>query len=130
MKMMTRKTKLLESIDAKLTGRKIPVDLDYTRVELFIKEKHDEIPFNYADEYRISVHLGCAVQIDSALSKIEKEQSINYALKSVGRGISNEVYGEVRDKLIKLAIQLKYEGKFGSPTHDMIEELIEMVTYG
>jgi hypothetical protein len=129
--MMTNKTKLLQSITAKTTGQRYAVDLDYSKIDLFIKEKSDEysMPLKYADEYRIGVNIGCAVQISSILTQIEREKSIEFALKNIGRGISEEVYGEVRQKLIKLAVQLKREGRFGSPSHEMIEDILDMITY-
>jgi hypothetical protein len=129
--MKTNKTRLLESIEAKLTRQRYAIDLDYSKINLFIKEKTDEysMPLKYADEYHIGVNIGCAVQIPTDISKFNKDQSIHFALKKIGRGISEEVYGEVRQKLIKLAVQLKREGRFDSPSHEMIEELIEMVTY-
>lgn len=130
--MMTKnKTRLLESINAKLTHQKYAIDLDYSKIDLFIKEKSDEysFPCRYADEYRIGVNIGCAVQISSELAQIEKEKSIEFALKNIGRGISEEIYGEVRQKLIKLSVQLNREGRFNSPSHEMIEEILDMITY-
>jgi len=122
------KTKLISNIEAKLTGNRMAAVLDYTKIDFKIS---DNIEYNhkYVEEYRIGVQVGSVIQIDAELLASDKEDVINYAMQSIGRGITEEVYGELRSKLIKLAIQLRQEVNFSSPTHNMVGELLEMITY-
>lgn len=125
---MTHKTKLLQAIEAKMTGNKMPVFMDFAQIDFSAKE---DLSYrtHYATEYRIGVNLSSTFLIDDGLDPYTKEEQLRYSTKAIGRGIADEVYGELRNKLIKLSVQLRYEGRFDSPTHQMVDELLEMISY-
>jgi hypothetical protein len=127
--MKVAKTKLLQSINAKITGNKMPVDIRFADISFRELKDLETYRLLRATEYRIGVHLSSTVLIDDDLDTRDHKEKLKWSTTSIGRGIANEVYGELRDKLIQLAIQLKHEGKFGSPTHNMVEELLDMITY-
>jgi hypothetical protein len=62
---------------------------------------------------------------DSKAAAEIKEQS----KRIIGRGIADYVYGDIRSKLIELSIQLRRESRPDSKTHNMVNEILEMITY-
>jgi hypothetical protein len=125
------KTKLIDNIDAKLTGRK--KYLDHPLLAITFEEKQEPTVFRMeiGTEYRVGVELGASefisdeLLLDSKAADEIKAQS----KKIIGRGIANYVYGDIRSKLIDLAIQLRHESRPDSKTHNMVNELLEMITY-
>ena len=126
---MTHKTKLLQAIKAKATGNKMPIHMDFAKVDFSAREEDASYRILSATEYRIGVHLSSTVLIDDSLDGRHKEEQLRHSTKAIGRGIANEVYGELRDKLIKISVQLRHEGRYDSPTHQMVNELLAMIEY-
>lgn len=127
--MKAAKTKLLQAISAKMTGNKMPVDIRFADVSFRESKDVETYKVLRATEYRIGVNLSATILIDDELDEHTREQRIYYSTKTIGRGIAHEVYGELRDKLIELGVQLRREGRFDSPTHDMVNDLLEMIEY-
>ncbi len=122
------KTKLLRGIDAKLTGNRMPTELVFTDIS-YMEKDADSYDIKYATEYRIGVTLGSTILVDHHLEPKTKTFMIEQSKRVIGRGIANEVYGEVRDKLIQLALQIRKEGRYDSSSIHMVEELLEMIVY-
>jgi hypothetical protein len=124
------KTKLLNSIEAKMTGQKMPVDTPFIVVAYSEKQDHAYIPLEYAHECRIGVHLGGIELIHEKELRDNADLAIEHAKKRIGRGIANQVYGELHDKLIELAYQIRREGyRPDNKSLQMIEQMIESITY-
>lgn len=125
------KTKLIDNIDAKLTSRK--KYLDHPLLAITFEEIKEPAVFRMetGTEYRVGVKIGASEFISDELLLNSKaaEEVKTQSKKKIGCGIANYVYGDIRSKLIDLAIQLRHESRHDSKTHVMIEELLEMITY-
>jgi hypothetical protein len=126
-----QKTKLINNIDAKLTGRK--KYLDHPLLAITFEEIKEPAVFRMetGTEYRVGVKIGASEFIsDELLSDSKAAAEIKEQSKRIiGRGIANYVYGDIRSKLVDLAIQLHHESRSDSKTHNMVNELLEMITY-
>jgi hypothetical protein len=126
---ITRRVKLLQNIQAISTGRKIfcPVPIEHTSL---IERDLDYLTVDrvVGREYRIEVKLGASVTIPVEKlthSKEEKEVVIATEKRKIGRAIAQHVYGEVREKLFELAIELRKREHYSvlekDPALDMTE---------
>lgn len=83
------------------------------------------------DEVRIDVNVGSTILLESGYPP----ETLKFARASVERAIINELYGDVRDKLIKLSIEMQRRGIGAAGPHghgdllDRVEQLIKMVSY-
>jgi hypothetical protein len=125
-----KKTKLLRAIETKLTGNREILSLGLTTIDVYNDIPLSHTPTRYADEYRIGVNIGSSVLIESDLHHSDRKAMLEYAKARIGNDIAEEIYGELRTKLVNLSMQLKYESRPDSITHQMVDELIEMITYG
>jgi len=123
------KPKLIESIKATETGNRAPTDrYDFIQTKSYLND-HAEHPVrvDYAKEYRVGVQLGTYVFIpEDEYAAIR----LGRAQKEVGHMICREVYGEIREELIKLRYDLY--NALGFQSRDIIEKLdsiIEMTHY-
>lgn len=126
---MKSKTKLLRSINAKMTGNKMPVHMDFAHVDFSITEEPQSYKILTATEYRIGVSLSSAVLIDDVLDTHSREDKLQWSTKAIGRAIANEVYGELRDKLIELSVHIHRELRYDSPAHRIVDDILEMIEY-
>lgn len=127
--MKEAKTKLLRSIDAKMTGNKMPVHMDFAKIDFSVKEEPQSYKILTATEYRVGVNLSSTVLIDDGLDTRAKEDKLRWSTKSIGRAIANEVYGELRDKLIELSVHIHRECRYESPAHKIVDDLLGMIEY-
>jgi len=127
--MREAKAKLLRSIDAKMTGNKMPVHMDFAHVNFSVTEEHQSYKILTATEYRIGVNLSSTVLIDDDLDTRAREDKLHWSTKVIGRAIANEVYGELRDKLIELSVHVHRELRYDSPAHSIVDDLLEMIEY-
>lgn len=127
--MKVAKTKLLRSIEAKMTGNKMPVDVRFASITFQESKDLETYKVLSATEYRIGVNLSSTILIDDELDAHRRDEQLYYSTKTIGRGIAHEVYGELREKLIELAVQLGRESRFDSTSHGIVNELLEMIEY-
>lgn len=131
------KTKLLENLKAVNTGERSYIDTPLSSYNVTydpIDFAYDPIDFATLTPemgylYRIDVRLG-ANQFISDLELQKNPNIINQCKTLVGRGIAEEVYGEVRNDLIKIMIELRQVGlPYNNSSLRKIKELIEKISY-
>lgn len=127
--MKDHKTKLLQAIEVKLTGQLKPLPLTYTSIDFSSSAVDHAYRYAYGEEYYVGVRMYSTTIIDAGLPHKEKEIQLSQAQRVIGRGIANEIYGDIRSKLIDLSVQLYKEGRFESAANAMVNDLIDMVTY-
>lgn len=123
------KTTLLENISAKQTGYKYSSNISLLDISNSVLRPKTESPLTLDKrlEYRIDVTLG-------AIVGIEDDEFFNdnlaRAKREIGSIIAKEVYGEIREELVKLLYELKKDLCFiNSPLYNKVEKIIEMTYY-
>jgi hypothetical protein len=124
------KTKFLNNIEAKLTGRNVPLP---NPLEYISTQQVDILP-GYAKELRVAVTLQAVTYIQN--SKLElspdnaKEVILNERQK-IGREIAHHVYGDLRNKLLDLSIEIRKSQDYSKSLKsiEMIHEIIDMIEY-
>jgi hypothetical protein len=128
------KTKLLNNIEAKLTGDVKYISSPFESVSFNqIPDENMTIYVGKGIGYEVGVRLGAVEYIDQDIINEPGMQDIvlNAAKKRIGRGIADHVYGDIRSRLIELSIQMHHENySYNSKSLQIVEELIEAVTYG
>jgi hypothetical protein len=126
------KTALLENIQAVSTGRRVYKPTPIESITL----KHDNTDLNLyrgvSEEYRIEVRLGAATLISVEELLHSKEEVVNEAKRKMGRLIANHVYGDIRQKLYELAMELRSSDKyfsFDDKAMLLVDELLDMTEY-
>jgi len=123
------KPKLIQSIKATETGNRFPIDrYDFIQTEVYLSDAIDHpIKLDYAKEYRVGVQLGTYVCIPGDEYAAIR---LNRAQKEVGHMICKEVYGEIREELIKLRYEIY--NKMGFHANDLIkrvDNIMDMTHY-
>jgi hypothetical protein len=127
------KTKLLNNIEAKLTGDVKYISSPFESVSFKpIPDENMTIYVGKGIGYEVGVRLGAVEYIDKEIMDQPGMQGIvlEAAKKRIGRGIADHVYGDIRSQLIELSLQMRHENyRYDSKSLQMVEELIEAVTY-
>jgi hypothetical protein len=128
------KTKLLKSIQAASTGRRVALPNPIASVS-FTSREPETIDFirGIGEVITVEVRLGATtvIPIEELHSSKERAESIIEREKSrISKQIAHHVYGEVRDKLRDLAMELrKRDYSYNDPALDIIYELLDMTEY-
>lgn len=118
------KNKILKKLQAKQTGRMMPVQ---TSSMVSMQETMDMDPYHPDLEYRIEMRLG-ATQIVPQEVLQQDEDIFDQMKQKVARDLVHELYGEIRSKLLDLNIQMRNEHyPMNSHAVKMVNELIDMV---
>lgn len=126
------KTKLLENIEAKLTGKFKYVpgrmhNITYEESRLTVTE---EIELGIAVECKVGVDLGCNVYISDTELKESDGKVLDEVKLSMGQAIADHVYGDIRNKLVELNKNLR--GRYTPGDEDtisIVNEVLEMIEY-
>ncbi len=128
------KTRLLNNIEAKLTGDVKYISSPFESVSFNqIPTENMTIYLGKGVGYEVGVRLGAVEYIDKEIMDQPGMQEIvlEAAKKRIGRGIADHVYGDIRSRLIELSLQMRHENySYNSKSLQIVEELIEAVTYG
>jgi hypothetical protein len=128
------KTKLLKSIQAASTGRRVALPNPIASVSFTSCDPETiDIIRGVGQVIRVEVRLGATAVIpeEELLSSKERAASvIEHEKRRISKHIANHVYGEVRDKLRDLAMELrKRDYSYNDPALDIIYELLDMTEY-
>jgi hypothetical protein len=103
MMMLRKKARLLENIEAKISGKRIanPSPIEY------ISYEQAKVDFHNSIELKIFVSLGATELIDEEIYAQNPEEATQMAKSRIRRLIAHHVYGEVREKLIELSLEMR-----------------------
>jgi hypothetical protein len=101
--MLRKKARLLENIEAKISGKRIanPSPIEY------ISYEQAKVDFHNSIELKIFVSLGATELIDEEIYAQNPEEATQMAKSRIRRLIAHHVYGEVREKLIELSLEMR-----------------------
>ena len=101
--MLRKKARLLENIEAKISGKRIanPSPIEYISYEQTKADFHNSI------ELKIFVSLGATELIAQELYAENPEEVTQMAANRIRRLVAHHVYGEVREKLIELSLEIR-----------------------
>jgi hypothetical protein len=121
-------TRLLKNIEAKMTNRRdyIPSPLEYIRFD----DEPIEVFSDIGRELRVEMRIGSSQIIpEKYINTATGDMMIEESKEIIGRAISEHVYGELRERLYELSIELRRSGSYNKRPNEIVEELIEMITY-
>ena len=101
--MLRKKTRLLENIEAKISGKRIanPSPIEY------ISYEQAKVDFHNSIELKILVSLGAIELIAQEIYVENPEEVTQMATNRIRRLVAHHVYGEVREKLIELSLEMR-----------------------
>jgi hypothetical protein len=105
--MLRKKARLLENIEAKISGKRIA---NPSPIEYISFERSDDKDFHTSGnciELKIFVSLGATEHIDEEIYAQNPDEVMQMATNRIRRLVAHHVYGEVRDKLIELSLEMR-----------------------
>lgn len=121
-------TRLLKNIEAKITDRieYIPSPLE----DIHFDDKPIDMFSDIGRELRIEIRIGSSQVIpEKYINTATGSMMIEQSKEIIGRDISEHVYGELRERLYELSIELRRSGSYNKRPNEIVEELIDMITY-
>ena len=105
--MLRKKARLLENIEAKISGKRIA---NPSPIEYISFERSDDKDFHTSGnciELKIFVSLGATELIAQEIYVENPEEVTQMAANRIRRLVAHHVYGEVREKLIELSLEMR-----------------------
>lgn len=121
---MRKKVRLLENIEAKTSGKRIanPSPIEYISYEQTKEDFHNSI------ELKIFVSLGATELIAQELYVENPEEVTQIATNRIRRLVAHHVYGEVREKLIELSLEMRGSRNYRDETTiRLIDDILYMI---
>lgn len=128
------KTKLLESIEAASTGRRVALQDNIASVSFSSPNPETiDISRGVGEVLRVEVRLGATAVIpveDLQHSEERAKTVIEHEKRRISKHIAHYVYGDIRDKLYNLAIQLRKRNySCNDPALDIVYEILDSTEY-
>jgi hypothetical protein len=125
-------TKVLEHIEARLTGVRIPSEPSR---DDFISFREDSLypldDYCYDNEIRVDLRVGAYSRVPNSFHQAEVTEALKQTKKHIGRLIAKELYGEVTEEvyhLYKLLMQRMYLPS-NDPISQQLDKILNMMEY-